>query len=43
LDPFTDAKNQKQAVIADLGTFNRIESIIEDNGLLKFMEKAPTG
>jgi hypothetical protein len=36
----TDAKNQKQAVIVDLETFNRRESIIEDNGLAKFMEKA---
>lgn len=31
----TDAKNQKQAVIVDLETFNRMESIIEDNGLFK--------
>ena len=36
----TDAKNQKQAVIVDLETFNRMESIIEDNGLAKFMEEA---
>jgi len=36
----TDAKNNKQAVIVDLETFNRMESIIEDNGLAKFMEKA---
>ena len=36
----TDAKNQKQAVIVDLETFNRMESIIEDNGLAKFMEVA---
>jgi hypothetical protein len=36
----TDAKNQKQAVIVDLETFNRRESIIEDNGLAKFMEEA---
>ena len=35
----TDAKNQKQAVIVDLETFNRMESIIEDNGLAKFMEE----
>jgi hypothetical protein len=31
----TDAKNQKQAVIVDLETFSRMESIIEDNGLFK--------
>ena len=36
----TDAKNQKQAVIVDLETFNRMESIIEDNGLVKFMEES---
>ena len=36
----TDARNQKQAVIVDLETFNRMESIIEDNGLAKFMEEA---
>ncbi len=36
----TDAKNQKQAVIVDLETFNRRESIIEDHGLAKFMEEA---
>ena len=36
----TDAKNEKQAVILDLETFNRMESIIEDNGLAKFMEEA---
>jgi len=36
----TDARNQKQAVIVDLATFNRMESIIEDNGLAKFMEEA---
>jgi len=36
----TDAKNQKQAVIVDLETFNRMESIIEDHGLAKFMEEA---
>lgn len=36
----TDAKNQRQAVIVDLETFNRMESIIEDNGLAKFMEEA---
>jgi hypothetical protein len=36
----TDAKNQKQAVIVDLETFNRMESIIEDHGLGKFMEEA---
>jgi hypothetical protein len=36
----TDAKNQKQAVIVDLETFSRMESIIEDNGLAKFMEEA---
>jgi hypothetical protein len=35
-----DAKSQKQAVIVDLETFNRMESIIEDNGLAKFMEEA---
>jgi len=27
-------------VIVDLETFNRMESIIEDNGLAKFMEEA---
>lgn len=36
----TDARNQKQAVIVDLETFNRMESIIEDHGLAKFMEEA---
>jgi hypothetical protein len=36
----TDAKNQKQAVIVDIETFNRMESIIEDNGLGKFMVEA---
>jgi hypothetical protein len=36
----TDAKNQKQAVIVDLETFNRRESLIEDNGLAQFMEEA---
>ena len=36
----TDAKNQKQAVIVDLETFNRMESIIEDNGLARFMNEA---
>jgi hypothetical protein len=36
----TDARNRKQAVIIDLETFNRMESIIEDNGLAKFMEEA---
>jgi len=38
----TDSKNQKQAVIVDLETFNRMESIIEDNGLGRFMEEAKT-
>jgi hypothetical protein len=36
----TDARNQKQAVIVDLETFNRMESIIEDHGLGKYMEEA---
>ena len=36
----TDARNQKQAVIIDLETFIRMESIIEDKGLAKFMEEA---
>ncbi|MDO9326474.1 MAG: hypothetical protein Q7T80_16110 [Methanoregula sp.] len=36
----TDDRNQKQAVIVDLETFNRMESIIEDNGLATFMEEA---
>ena len=36
----TDARNQKQAVIVDIETFNRMESIIEDHGLGKFMEEA---
>jgi len=36
----TDAKNQTQAVIVDLATFNRMEAIIEDHGLAKFMEEA---
>jgi hypothetical protein len=35
-----DAKNQKQAVIVDLETFTRMESIIEDYGLGKYMEEA---
>jgi hypothetical protein len=35
-----DAKNQKQAVIVDLETFTRMESIIEDHGLGKYMEEA---
>lgn len=34
----TDARNQKQAVIIDIETFNRMESIIEDHGLGKLME-----
>jgi hypothetical protein len=36
----TDARNQKQAVIVDIETFNRMESIIEDHGLEKFMQEA---
>nr|WP_320160792.1 hypothetical protein [uncultured Methanoregula sp.] len=36
----TDARNQKQAVIVDLETFNQMESIIENNGLAKCMEEA---
>lgn len=36
----TDDRNQKQAVIADPETFNRIESIIKNNGLAKFMDEA---
>lgn len=36
----TNAKNQKQAVLVDLETFNRMESIIEDHRLGKFMEAA---
>lgn len=36
----TDARSRKQAVIIDLDTFNRMESIIEDNGLTRFMEEA---
>ena len=36
----TDAKNRKQVVIVDMETFNCTESIIEDNGLAKFMEEA---
>jgi len=36
----TDARNRKQAVIVDLETFNRMESIIEENGLTQFMEEA---
>jgi len=35
-----DSKNQKQAVIVDLETFTRMESIIEDYGLGKYMEEA---
>lgn len=35
----TDARNQKQAVIIDIETFNRMESIIEDQGLGKLMEE----
>ena len=35
----TDARNQKQAVIVDIETFNRMESIIEEHGLGKFMEE----
>ena len=35
----TDEKNGRQAVILDLETFNRMESIIEDHGLAKFMEE----
>jgi len=38
----TDSKNQKQAVIVDLETFNRMESIIEDHGLGKFVGEAET-
>jgi len=36
----TDTRNQKQAVIVDLATFNRMEAIIEDHGLAKFVEEA---
>lgn len=36
----TDARNQKQAVIIDIETFKRMESIIEDHGLAKFMDEA---
>ena len=36
----TDDRNQKQAVIVDLETFNRMESIIEDHGLAHFMDEA---
>jgi hypothetical protein len=36
----TDSKNQNQEVIVDLETFNRMESIIEDHGLAKFMDDA---
>jgi hypothetical protein len=35
----TDARNQKQAVILDIETFNRMESGIVDHGLGKFMEE----
>jgi len=35
----TDAKNQKLADIADHETFNRMESIIEDYGLVRCMEE----
>jgi hypothetical protein len=36
----TNARNQKQAVIVDLETFNRMGSIIEDHGLARFMDEA---
>lgn len=36
----TDARNRKQVAIVDPETFNRMESIIEDHGLGKFMEEA---
>ena len=36
----TDARDRKQAVILDLETFQRMESIIEDYGLGKFMDEA---
>lgn len=36
----TDARSRKQAVIVDLETFNRMESIIEDHGLTRFMDEA---
>ena len=36
----TDKNGHRQAVIVDLKTFNRMESIIEDHGLAKFMEEA---
>jgi len=39
----TDAKNQKQAVIPDLETFNRMESIIENYGLAIFIKRGRTG
>jgi PHD/YefM family antitoxin component YafN of YafNO toxin-antitoxin module len=39
----TDAKNQKQAVIVDLETFNRMESILEDNGLFKIHGRSRRG
>jgi hypothetical protein len=39
----TDAKNQRQAVIVDLETFNGMEFIIEDNGHAQLMEEAKRG
>jgi hypothetical protein len=39
----TGAKNQKQVVIVDRETFNRMESIIEDNGLRKIHESGRSG
>jgi hypothetical protein len=36
----TDDRNKKQAVIVDIDTFRKMESIIEDHGLGRFMEEA---
>lgn len=34
-----DSNNQKKAVILDINDFNRMEEIIEQQGLGKFMEE----
>lgn len=36
----TDAKNQKQAVIVDLETFDRMEPVTKDHGLAQFIDGA---
>jgi hypothetical protein len=42
-DYIADAGNRKQAVIVDIETFNRMESIIGDPRIGKFMEETEDG